>query len=320
MSIDVFEFMKSIKPVVIVHSRAFSHRKVANDIKRVRGGILASYNDYYDTFGSSVIIVSTIDYIDIAMSSRFIVPSAECTYYGVAEGVPVVTPIARDIVEKCRVVTPSVFAREMVERSGVRVDEVIPHAVVLENPVSREVRWLRAKTKKCNKVIGWIGANQVRKGLDIVFKIAGLLNDYCFLVISGGGEIAVKNVPRNVIFIDEVYRLKSVSSLFEVIDVFLSTSRSEGFGLPVFEALAYGKPVVAPAIPVYREFGFLREFLYRVSGPRYVLYKNYMWMQYWEPDVEDAAKRIEEMVNTRVDDSIVREVRETLSLELYRGL
>lgn len=320
MSMDVFEFMKSIKPVVIVHSRAFSHRKVANDIKRVRGGILASYNDYYDTFGSSVIVVSTIDYIDIAMSSRFIVPSAECTYYGVAEGVPVVTPIAQDVVEKCRVVTPSRFAKEMVERSGVRVDEVIPHAVVLENPVSKEVRWLRAKTKKCNKVIGWIGANQVRKGLDIVFKIAWLLSDYCFLVISGGGEIAVKKIPKNVIFIDEVYRLKSVSSLFEVIDVFLSTSRSEGFGLPVFEALAYGKPVVAPAIPVYREFGFLREFLYRVSGTRYVLYKNYMWMQYWEPDVEDAAKRIEEMVNTRVDDSIVREVRETLSLELYRGL
>lgn len=320
MSLDVFEFMRSIKPVVIVHSRAYSHRKVANDVKRVRGGILASYNDYYDTFGSSVIVVSTIDYIDIAMSSRFIIPSSDCVYYGVVEGIPVVTPIAQEVIEKCRVVTPSMFAKEMAERAGVGVDEVIPHAVVLDEPVSKEVKWLRAKTKRCKKVVGWIGANQVRKGLDVVFRIAELLNDYCFLVISGGGEIAVKSMPRNVVFIDEVYRLKSVSSLFEVIDVFLSTSRSEGFGLPVFEALAYGKPVVAPAIPVYREFSFLKGFIYRVSGPRYVLYKNYMWMQYWEPDVFDAAKRIEEMVNTRVDDSIVREVRETLSLELYRRL
>lgn len=312
---------------VVVHSRAFSHKKIARDISSVIDGIVLSYDEVYNTFQQNVLVVSTIDYIDVAMASPFIIPARKCIYYGVAEGLPVLTPQARSILEKCIVVVPSNFVKTCVERVGVKVHAVIPHAVNIPDPDLQFSMSLREKLLKdhgCRYIVGWLGANQYRKGLDIVLDLVEYLpREICLMLITGYGEVNIpEELPRNVIFMDTVFRIDNIANYINVFDVLLNTSRSEGFGLPVYEALALGKKVVIPSIPVFKEFldNVLGVFFYDVSEtPRYELYQNYMWMEYYEPaSVENIVdKTIEALRSDNHPDAYL--IRKRFSIDLYEG-
>ena len=327
----VESLLESIPINIIVHTRAYSHSKIARDINRVIKGTVISYSDEVDTYRSNVIVVSTIDYIDIALSSRFIIPADEAVYYGTAEGIPVLTSLSKDVLEGCRVVVPSNFVKNMVSKAGVRVDGVVYHSVGDNeyDPIkSAMIRKRILEKTKCRKLVGWIGANQYRKGIDIAFKVAEYLpRDVATVIISGYGEVSVPekyDLPRNIVFLDRVFRIKNVFNFYKAFDVFLSTSRSEGFGLPVAEAFSIGKPVVIPRISVFEEL-FPDDLVYfyeASSTPKYTLYKNYMWMHYQEPDPSDAA----EMVMKALNDDKSKEVRRIdyarskFSLSNYRQL
>jgi len=315
----------SITANVIVHSHAFSHRKVARDIEKVIGGVVLAYHERYDTFNQNVLVVSTIDYLDIAMSAPFIIPAKKCIYYGVVEGIPIITPQARSVINNCVTITPSRFAKRCVEKAGITVHDIIPHAVDLPDPDYNSVITLRGRLfvdHNCRWVVGWIGANQIRKGLDIAFEVGEKLpRDVCLLLITGEGEIEISDdLPRNVIFFDKVFRVDNISNYIMVFDLFLNTSRSEGFGLPVYEALSLGKKVVVPDLPVFREYlsGTDGVFFYEVGKPRYELYLSYMWMEYREP------KSIDDVVETiisalRSDKKPKAEIiRERFNLDLYK--
>jgi len=313
-----------IRVNVIVHSKAFSHAKIARDLAKVVNGIVLGYGEVYDVYNQNVIVVSTIDYIDISLSSPFIIPSRKCIYYGVAEGIPVLTPSARCILDNCVVVVPSMFVKRCVEKIGIRVHDVIPHAVNIPDPDPAEVALIRGKLyvdHGCRYVVGWIGANQIRKGLDIAFEIGEMLpKDVCLVLITGDGEEEIpSDLPRNVVYMEKVFKIDNISNYMCAFDVFLNTSRSEGFGLPVFEALSLGRKVVVPSIPVFKEYldGVKGVFFYDVRRPRYELYKNYMWMEYYDPkSIDDIVEKIMEAL--RSDDEVDSDyIRRKFNLKIY---
>ncbi|TYQ23948.1 glycosyltransferase family 4 protein [Pseudanabaena sp. UWO310] len=109
-----------------------------------------------------------------------------------------------------------------------------------------------------------ISSNQVRKRLDILLQVfAGIHERYPELkLVRVGAEwtppmqklIQSWGIGNSIIRLQGLER-SELAELYRQATITLVTSESEGFGLPVIEALACGSPVVASDIPVLREVG-----------------------------------------------------------------
>ncbi len=62
-----------------------------------------------------------------------------------------------------------------------------------------------------------------------------------------------KNAPGNVTFVGPVLNRKELADLYAASKGFITTSRIEGFGMTAVEAMASGKPVIAPDEDGYKE-------------------------------------------------------------------
>jgi glycosyltransferase involved in cell wall biosynthesis len=107
------------------------------------------------------------------------------------------------------------------------------------------------------KIIGSVGLFTKIKGFDQLIKSLEHLNDY-FLVLIGDGREMNKlkklahslNVENRVLFAGFQQEPDAYYNLF---DVFVLPSRSEGFGLVLLEASSKNLPIVCSDIPSFRE-------------------------------------------------------------------
>lgn len=109
-----------------------------------------------------------------------------------------------------------------------------------------------------------VSSNQVRKRLDILLQaFAGIHERFPELkLVRVGAEwtpqmqklIQSLGIGNSIIRLQGLER-SELAELYRQATITLVTSESEGFGLPVIEALACGSPVVASDIPVLREVG-----------------------------------------------------------------
>ena len=308
--------------MVIVSSVAFSHRKVARQISEVVGdSLVITHNEPLMVFSNQMIYVGTIDWYSVGCASRYAVGSKRKIFYGVAEGIPVLTDESHRILEMFRIVVPTEYVRWEAENVGLTVESIVPHAVRTVVPNVRAFRKLRRQwsSKKARYFVGWIGANQYRKALDIVFDVASKLpSEIAVVVITGYGEIPLDTVPENVILYRNIYSWSEsdIAAFYQSIDAYLGITRGEGFGITVYEALAYGKPVIAPDILVFKP---IRKYLvtYDVQKPRLEPYMDYIIMRYYEPkSVSEIAQAIYDTVVRKPDmTDASREIREKYSPE-----
>ena len=104
-------------------------------------------------------------------------------------------------------------------------------------------------------VVGWLGRLMPEKGPLEFLKVAARIEEErrtAEFLLAGEGPL--KDAVRTMA--DDLGLRQKITFVFEgveaeavlpVMDVFVSTSRSEGLGLSVIEAMACGKPVVATA-------------------------------------------------------------------------
>jgi glycosyltransferase involved in cell wall biosynthesis len=109
-----------------------------------------------------------------------------------------------------------------------------------------------------------VGSTIPRKRLDVLLRVFAAVraeSPQARLVRVGGPfTTAQLRLVRDLNIEDSIYVLSGVTpsvlaAVYRRADLLLQTSDSEGFGLPVVEALASGCPVVASDIPVLREVG-----------------------------------------------------------------
>ncbi len=101
----------------------------------------------------------------------------------------------------------------------------------------------------------------------------------------------------NITVSDEVLPAEGISSLMKACDCYVSLHRSEGFGLTLAEAMAFGKPVIATGYSGNMDFMNMNN-SYPVNYKLTMLKENYGVYEkgnYWaEPDINHAAKLMRE--------------------------
>lgn len=116
----------------------------------------------------------------------------------------------------------------------------------------------KASTRKSNQVL-YVGSLHPRKNIQTLVKAVTILRKTGHDV-----KLILAGAPRITHKVDEIQNVDGVEILGEVTfeeirrlyatsTVFALPSLSEGFGLPLIEAMGYGCPVIASDIPVFRE-------------------------------------------------------------------
>lgn len=142
-------------------------------------------------------------------------------------------------------------------------------------PMLREDFGLRDE----DTVVGYVGKFTPLKGTEYILKAAGILKSYKFVLV--GREVVMpigyyrRSAPSNVIFHPPIPH-ELVPSFMKMVDVYVQPTLRDGVEIPIAEALAMNKPVVASDHPERR-----------------LLYENSVY--YCNPrDPEDLAEKMTE--------------------------
>jgi len=111
--------------------------------------------------------------------------------------------------------------------------------------------------KKKYYIIGVVARLTFRKGIDQLINLLSVAKEYAIVVIGDGEEkkmlieqAKLLDVNDRCLFLG--YKNNAID-YYKFFDVFALTSRSEGFGLVVMEAISQNIPVVCSDLPIYRE-------------------------------------------------------------------
>lgn len=112
--------------------------------------------------------------------------------------------------------------------------------------------------RKSNQVL-YVGSLHPRKNILTLIKAITILRKQgrdVTLTIAGASRTT--NIPDEIRNVDGVeftgeLHLEDIGKLYATSSIFAFPSLSEGFGLPLLEAMGYGCPVVASDIPIFRE-------------------------------------------------------------------
>ncbi len=147
---------------------------------------------------------------------------------------------------------------------GVKKSKVvqIPNGIDLDFLNLTEITNTQYNISPKNHNILFVGALIIRKGVDVLiraFDIVAERDDKAHLYIVGNGEDAlkIKRLADSSPYSDRIHFLGRVSQdklkyLYNVAEIFVLPSRSEGLPTVIIEALAYGKKIVSSDLPSVR--------------------------------------------------------------------
>jgi mannosyltransferase len=121
--------------------------------------------------------------------------------------------------------------------------------VIIPNGISSEFRYLPTVKNKYEKPFFiFIGSRADYKRFDIALDALRILKDYS-LVVVGGGKIGDNEVEKYIdltdrLIIVEYAEEKELCDIYNEARFLLYPSEYEGFGIPIYEAMACGCPVV----------------------------------------------------------------------------
>jgi len=220
-----------------------------------------NYGFLYFTL-ATVSFLSGHTYVMLENKLRFHKPMA---LYVTIEGVPTKANIHNSNMPKLDYIANSNFTKECLERQGLRVIDVVHHAVDMD--LCDKARELSSLTRRTldhqfgDRVkILYVGRNDPRKNLQTLSRAIDMVNErskdkYVLLLHSDPNAKELfkqENVVQIGMFGSRDYQY--VLSLMAACDYVVFPSRSEGFGLPVLEANAVGKPVIHCWFPPLSEF------------------------------------------------------------------
>ena len=236
-----------------------SFTNVAEDIMGTVDGVEWEMGDFaahmplrpYD----GVLYVGSLMNIDIARYYRYMWWTDRHVYYGVTEGPPALSPFNISATRHMEVIAPSRYVEWELGQAGIRVSRIIPHGVDVD-AIRRTppTPWRRIFGDRI--VALYVAHRNVRKGFRYLVEAwrrsrAGR-DENALLVLHTERRPNVNEngyiIPEdgNIVVTGNVQKLDRASlySLYNAADLYIHGALAEGFGIPIVEAMAAGKPVL----------------------------------------------------------------------------
>jgi len=185
--------------------------------------------------------------------------------YVTVEGIPCKGNILHSPLHRLELIANSEFTKSCLERAGLNVIDVVHHAVDWDRcqRLRRDSEKIRAKWESefgSRVKLLYVGRNDPRKGLDRLDKALNIVNErmkervVCLLFTEG--NLQNLEAKPNVLRIGSVNSLDydQVLRLMGACDYLVFPSMAEGFGMPLLEANAMGRPAIHAWIPPLSEF------------------------------------------------------------------
>lgn len=176
--------------------------------------------------------------------------------YYVIEGLVKGVEAHRSWLKWQHIVTPSNFVRSNLERMGVQVKEVVPHQIWASMPVNHEYgRAWRHKFPRDKQILLYNGSQIERKALPKLRRAIDLLSskrsDFVMVFHTDNVAIPHHTLVKDLHGVNTVVECEfphipiecAFAKMFYS-DVIVHPAITEGFGLPVLEALNLGKTLV----------------------------------------------------------------------------
>ncbi|MFH0749286.1 MAG: glycosyltransferase family 4 protein [Candidatus Bathyarchaeota archaeon] len=227
--------------------------------------------------GGNILFIETVREDTLKFLKKFLLES-NIVFYGTTEGHSFLNGESVELARKIKVVAVSNFVRQMLEEVGVSVSGVVHHGVDLEAKEA-DASFLRlVKEKLKGKLVTLtIASNDPRKGLDKLLQAYTIVEaeiPNSFLVLHSEPKRYYDrekkryreryyDLPEMVskLRIERIWLTNShgmmpseeVKALYKLCHVYVLSSFSEGFGLPMLEAFRFNKPVIAVNAPPFNE-------------------------------------------------------------------
>lgn len=203
--------------------------------------------------------------------------------YGPVDGPYLLNVNLFQVMKNFDIYTTSRWCKRQIEESGVHCKGVVSHGIdPLDFEFSDDEKYNRLEMLRRQypgRTIFFSNINPLhRKGLVHLARALLLLNtkkrrDWVFILHTGKFK-AVKNAPAlaktpNLVIEDAYNKLpfRAVALKTKSCDVFVWPSQLEGFGLPVLEAMAAGKPIVCLNVaPMNELVGPKEAFMFESTG------------------------------------------------------
>jgi len=250
-------------------SRAKSLQKVSDHISTVLSNHGFTTRIIYDSPspGELVKLVNEVDGallvmpVDTALCAsfmydyyRFKASGKKAVYYGTIEG-DIRNPDALDWVKRrVEFTANSKYTKSKLEKAGFKVVDVVYHGVPVEFYSNARVcgKLFRESLGLTSDVflVGYIASSHRRKGHDLASQVMKIIEkkdpSVKFIVLSSNDALEHYSGLSNVIFMSRFATMPEdqLKCFYGALDLYSHFSLAEGFGLPVLEALASGKPVI----------------------------------------------------------------------------
>jgi glycosyltransferase involved in cell wall biosynthesis len=309
---------------VITSNRAVSLQMVAQDI--VKAGLEFKLPvQWFDrlflpydirTAGDTTVIVMPVDVLYVQpyllLCRDLKRGGVKNVYYATIEG-KVNRRYVYDWMREVDFVANSFYTRDKLLEAGFRVVDVVHHGVDLKE-IERARRMKRVGVEYMvehgldpskHTVVLTISNPHPRKGLAWLDKIIGVVEQkdstVKFMVVTEEKGRSYFSNHSNLIVVTDFGKLPrtTVLALIASAHILVVPSLSEGFGLPVLEAMALGTPVVHAELPPLMEFstGFtvpVKELLYfdrHEVGPSGIIFEQHLY------DVDEFAEVLLQVVD-----------------------
>lgn len=264
-----------------------------------------------------VIFFSPFQRIEV-VHSRYLPLDKTICYY-VVEGIAKHIDVHRELLRRQRIVSPSKFSAQCIEETGFRVEKVIPH-IADPNPLvdhAYGIFW-RKKYPRDKKIIVYTGNSVRRKGLIELKQAVEILsrkrNDFIVVLHTdnmprlNGYDVRILRHPNIVLELEygKLHRYQVLAKI-KYADFYVHPARSEGFGLPVLEAMQLGTPVIAiDAFGVNEIANERNSFLVPSNGVEYCDYpdrpRTLITFKMVKYDPRDLASKIDEALDASRDE------------------